>query len=400
MQPEEDDHRFPQRIARVDGRVERGVVDGALRALHPLRFSGCNLTIPHKQEAMKIVDRVDETARLIGDAAVAVVADVSVAAQVKAYTDETVARWGRVDVAFNNAGVNIPGVFHEVPDEIVDRTLDVNVKGCIYGCRYAIPHMLRQGGGSLINTTSVNGLVANPGGSVYSASKFALEGWMEGLAEEIAPLGIRSLIVEPGMMRTNFLDPSTARQGDVDIADYAEAVAGFRAFIKQANGAQQNDPEALAALFNRRANAGDVEGLVALYEPDAVLAAIQNPSTDQTRAFAESFAAFIQFARKTIAASTTTKPSARPTKSPRSASAKAKRRRLRLRLRRRQRRSHDAGRGDLAGRSRADLQLGSVQTLRDRFGLRPSRRRRARREGGVRACHQEWREGHTAARTR
>ena len=56
-------------------------------------------------------------------------------------------------MAFNNAGINIPGVFHEVPDEVVDRTLDVNVKGCIYGCRYAIPHMLARGGGSLINTT-------------------------------------------------------------------------------------------------------------------------------------------------------------------------------------------------------------------------------------------------------
>src|SRR4029079_10964244 len=98
----------------------------------------------------------------IGDQAFAAVADVSVAAQVKAYTDDTVARWGRLDVAFNNAGINIPGVFHEVPDEVINRTLDVNVKGCIAVCRYAIPHMLRQGAGSLINTPSVNGLVAEP----------------------------------------------------------------------------------------------------------------------------------------------------------------------------------------------------------------------------------------------
>ena len=77
---------------------------------------------------------------------------------------------------------------------------------------------------------------------------------MEGLAEEIAPLGIRSLVVDPGMMRTNFLDPSTARQGDLEIEDYAEAVSAFRGFISQANGAQDNDPEELAALIVKEAS--------------------------------------------------------------------------------------------------------------------------------------------------
>ena len=95
------------------------------------------------------IDResVEATVRSIGPEAVAVVADVSVAAQVKAYTDATVERWGGLHVVFNNAGVNLPGVFHEASDEVIDRTLNVNVKGCIYGCRYAIPYMLAGGGG-------------------------------------------------------------------------------------------------------------------------------------------------------------------------------------------------------------------------------------------------------------
>ena len=147
-------------------------------------------------------DAVRETAGLIGGAAVPVVADVSVAAQVKAYTDETVARWGRLDVAFNNAGVNIPGVFHEVPDEVVDRTLDVNVKGCIYGCRYAIPHMLRQGGGSLINTTSVNGLVAEPYLAVYATSKGAIVMLSKGIALDYAKQRIRCNALAPGWVDT------------------------------------------------------------------------------------------------------------------------------------------------------------------------------------------------------
>jgi NAD(P)-dependent dehydrogenase (short-subunit alcohol dehydrogenase family) len=121
-------------------------------------------------------DAVRDTAAQIGDLAVPVAADVSDPAQVKAYTDATAERWGGVHAVFNNAGVNIPGVFHEVPDEIVDRTINVNVKGCIYGCRYAIPYMLRQGGGSLINTSSVNGLVAEPFLTVYATSKGAIVG--------------------------------------------------------------------------------------------------------------------------------------------------------------------------------------------------------------------------------
>ena len=105
-------------------------------------------------------------------------------------------------VAFNNAGVNIPGVFHEVPDEIVDRTLDVNVKGCIYGCRYAIPHMLRGGGGSLINTTSVNGLVAEPFLAIYATSKAAVVHYTRCLAEQMRPYEVTVNSIAPGDTRT------------------------------------------------------------------------------------------------------------------------------------------------------------------------------------------------------
>ena len=134
-------------------------------------------------------DAVEETARTVGAAVFAVRADVSVAAEVKAYTDDTVARWGGLHVVFNNAGVNLPGVFHEATDEVIDRTLNVNVKGCIYGCRYAIPHMLAGGGGSLINTTSVNGLVAEPYLAVYATSKGAIVMLSKGIALDYAKQG-------------------------------------------------------------------------------------------------------------------------------------------------------------------------------------------------------------------
>lgn len=149
-------------------------------------------------------DAVTAAAAAIGDASVAVgvQADVSVAAEVKAYTDATAERWGGLHVVFNNAGVNLPGVFHEATDEVVDRTIDVNVKGCIYGCRYAIPHMLAGGGGSLINTTSVNGLVAEPFLAIYATSKGAIVMLSKGIALDYAKQGIRCNAIAPGWVDT------------------------------------------------------------------------------------------------------------------------------------------------------------------------------------------------------
>jgi dihydroanticapsin dehydrogenase len=147
-------------------------------------------------------DAVEATAQSIGDAAVAVQADVSVASQVQAYTDATVERWGGLHVVFNNAGVNLPGVFHEATDEVIDRTLNVNVKGCIYGCRYAIPYMLAGGGGSLINTTSVNGIVAEPFLTIYATSKGAIVMLSKGIALDYAKQGIRCNALAPGWVDT------------------------------------------------------------------------------------------------------------------------------------------------------------------------------------------------------
>ncbi len=152
------------------------------------------------------VDVNEEAARQatkeIGEAAFAVVADVSDDAEVRGYTDGSVERWGKLDVVFNNAGVNLPTVFHEAPDDLIDRTISVNLKGAIYGCRAAIPHLLRNGGGSIINTGSVNSLVSEPFLSIYAASKGAILMLSRSIALDYAKQGIRCNCLCPGWVDT------------------------------------------------------------------------------------------------------------------------------------------------------------------------------------------------------
>jgi dihydroanticapsin dehydrogenase len=147
-------------------------------------------------------DAVRDAVAEMGGTGFAVEADVSDDAQVRAYTDDTVTRWGRLDVAFNNAGVNLPTVFHEAPDDLIDRTIAVNLKGVIYGCRAAIPHMLRQGGGSIINTGSVNSLVSEPFLSIYAATKGAILMLSRSIALDYAKQGIRCNCLCPGWVDT------------------------------------------------------------------------------------------------------------------------------------------------------------------------------------------------------
>jgi len=146
-----------------------------------------------------------ETAEMIsssGGEAVGRGVDVSSSDAVDAMVHAAFDQWGRIDVLVNNAGVNLPGVLHEVTDETIDRTLDVNVKGQIYGCRAVIPQMLLQGGGSIVNISSVNGLVSEPFLAVYSASKGASVMLTKGVALDYAKRGIRCNVICPGWVDT------------------------------------------------------------------------------------------------------------------------------------------------------------------------------------------------------
>ena len=172
--------------------------------------------------------------------------DITDAQAANAVASEAVERFGAIDVLVNNAGYAELGFFETFTEAAVRRQFDVNLFGTMNVARAVAPHMRARRSGLIVTISSVSGLVSNAGGAIYSASKFAVEGWMEGFAQELAPLGVRSLLVEPGMLRTDFMDGASARFGSIDIPDYAEAVAQYRAFVDRANGSQPGDPARLA----------------------------------------------------------------------------------------------------------------------------------------------------------
>lgn len=173
--------------------------------------------------------------------------DITDAEAANSVAAETIRQFGSIDVLVNNAGYAELGFFETFTDAAVRRQFEVNLFGTMNVARAVAPHMRARRAGLIVTISSVSGLVSNSGGAVYSASKFAIEGWMEGFAQELAPFGIRSLLVEPGMLRTEFMDSKSASFGSIDIPDYAEAIAEYRAFVDGANGNQPNDPKLLAA---------------------------------------------------------------------------------------------------------------------------------------------------------
>jgi dihydroanticapsin dehydrogenase len=190
-------------MARVAGRV--AIVTGAASGI------GKASAIRLAEEGASVVcadlneSGAQETAAEIsgqGGVASANAIDISSSKECSSLVDATVAKYGAIDILVNNAGVNLPGVFHEVTDETIARTLNVNVAGAMYLTRAAIPHMLKNSRGSIINMSSVNGLVSEPFLSVYSASKGAIVMLTRGIALDYAKTGIRCNAICPGWVDT------------------------------------------------------------------------------------------------------------------------------------------------------------------------------------------------------
>jgi NAD(P)-dependent dehydrogenase (short-subunit alcohol dehydrogenase family) len=148
--------------------------------------------------------------------AMAISVNVASVDQVNTCVTKVLETWGRIDVLINNAGVNLPGVFHEVSDATINLTLDVNVKGPMFTSRAVIPQMLKQGSGSIVNISSVNGLVSEPFLAVYSASKGAVVMLTRGIALDYAAQGIRCNCICPGWVDTPINHAHAAMMGGLE----------------------------------------------------------------------------------------------------------------------------------------------------------------------------------------
>jgi len=175
--------------------------------------------------------------------------DVTREADALAAVEATLACFGRIDVLVNNAGYGNLGLFEETTDAEARAQYDTNVFGLYNVTRAVLPAMRRQRSGRIFNISSVGGLLGGEGGSLYCAAKFAVEGFSESIAREVAPFGIRVTIVEPGFFRTDFLDQTSVQYGSRQIEDYAELSAQMKAFWDARNHAQAGDPAKLGRVL-------------------------------------------------------------------------------------------------------------------------------------------------------
>ncbi len=165
-------------------------------------------------------------------------------------------RFGRIDVLINNAGYGVVGAIEETPEAELRALMETNFFGAIAVTRAALPILRAQRRGAIVNMSSMGGQMSAPGFGAYSAAKFALEGASEALAQELAPFGVRVLIVEPGAFRTGFAGAALRHMPEIDA--YRPVVGPTRDFAGGMDQTQDGDPMKAAAAIERALDAPDM----------------------------------------------------------------------------------------------------------------------------------------------
>ncbi|GGV01360.1 short-chain dehydrogenase/reductase [Kitasatospora herbaricolor] len=182
------------------------------------------------------------------DRVVPVALDVTDQARITAVVAEVLLWYGRIDVLVNNAGRGLIGAVEENTDRELRDLMDLHFFGPAALTRAVLPAMRRQGSGAVVQLSSMGGRLSFAGVGAYSATKFALEGLSEALAPEVAPFGVKVMIVEPGSFRTGFAGGGALLES-APLDAYRETVGPVREVLPQSDGTQPGDPAKAAAAI-------------------------------------------------------------------------------------------------------------------------------------------------------
>jgi len=218
-----------------------GCSTGLGRALATTVLEGGGRAVVTARDPGTVADLVDRH----GDRALALALDVTDSGRVAEAVKEAEAAFGRIDVLVNNAGYGYLAAVEEGEEHEVRALFDTNFFGLAEVTRAVLPGMRARRSGHIVNVSSIGGLAAFGATGYYHATKFAVEGLSESLAAEVAPLGIKVTIVEPGGFRTNWSGPSM-RQSATVLDDYAETAGARRASTLATYGHQPGDPDRAA----------------------------------------------------------------------------------------------------------------------------------------------------------
>jgi NAD(P)-dependent dehydrogenase (short-subunit alcohol dehydrogenase family) len=226
------DHTHPPRVWMITG-ASQGFGLELVRAA----LQRGDSAIATSRNPQKVVTAFKEAS----DRLLAVSMDLRDPAPIAAAVQAALARFGRIDVLVNNAGHGLLGAVEEAGDAEIANVYETNVFGLLRVTRAVLPHFRERRSGHVVNLSSIGGLIGIPGFGIYNSTKFAVEGLSEALAKEVAPLGIRVTIVEPGPFRTHFLGGSLAIAGKT-LTDYDQTSGRTRAGAVERNGNQPGDP--------------------------------------------------------------------------------------------------------------------------------------------------------------
>ena len=194
------------------------------------------------------LDKVADLAARYPDTFWAETLDLTDMPAIRDVVDRSFAQLGHIDVVVSNAGYGLFGAAEELSDDQIARIIGTNLTGSIQLIRAVLPHLRQQGGGRVIQISSYGGQVAFPGNSMYHATKWGIEGFVESVAQEVAPFGIGMTIVEPGGARTEFRFGSAQVAEKISAYDDTPARGPLR-ILDPANGLAPGDPARMAAAI-------------------------------------------------------------------------------------------------------------------------------------------------------